>query len=229
MPHLRGAFVMFIPVLGLPTPNVVVFQFNPETVTHTWTPAQTPPDVPGANPLAARTMPSESFSFELAMDAQESIAGGGVSGALAQTVGLAPRLAALEMLQYPTGSDPLGGLLSTVSAGLGLPFGGGGDKKKVPEQQLPTVLFVWGPGRVVPVRVTALTITERLHDARLNAIQARATVAIRVLNSKEVAALSGPLRGVARAAFTYSQSLRQAGAVANLGDARETIIGMLPV
>jgi hypothetical protein len=174
-------------------------------------------------------MPGESFSFELAMDAQESVASGGVSGVIAETVGLGPRLAALEMLQYPTGTDALGGLVSTVSASIGLPLGGGADKRPVPEHQLPTVLFVWGPARVAPVRVTALTITERLHDARLNPIQARATVAIRVLTSQEVEALSGPLKPVARAAFGYSESLRQAGAVANLGDAAESIMGMLPV
>jgi len=32
----------------------------------------------------------------------------------------------------------------------------------------PTVLFVWGPGRILPVRVTGLSITEKLYDEFLN-------------------------------------------------------------
>ncbi len=34
-------------------------------------------------------------------------------------------------------------------------------ERQVPPAQLPTVIFVWGPGRIVPVRVGALSITER--------------------------------------------------------------------
>jgi hypothetical protein len=233
MPYLRGAFVMFMPVLGFSTPNVVVFQYNPETLTHAWTQAQTP-SAESASPLAVKAMPSETFSFELALDANESIADGGVAGVLAQVVGLGPRLAALELLQYPTGVDALGGLVSTVSASLGfgaLSFGGGGDKGKrpVPLIRLPIVIFVWGPGRIAPIRVTGLTITERLYDGRLNPTQARAQVSIRVLTRNEVAHLDGTAKTVANAALTYSESLRQASAVANLGNSAESIIGMLPV
>ena len=52
---------------------------------------------------------------------------------------------------------------------------------------MPTVLFVWGPGRIVPVRVTNLTITEKLYDALLlNPIHAEATIEIQVLTPEEV-------------------------------------------
>jgi hypothetical protein len=233
MPYLRGAFVMFMPVLGVSTPNVIVFQYNPETLTHAWTQAQTAA-AESANPVAVRTMPSETFSFELALDANESIADGGVGGAVAQAAGIGPRLAALEMLQYPTGVDALGGLVRTVSASLGsgpVSLGGGGDtgKRSVPLHRLPVVIFVWGPGRIAPIRVTGLTITERLYDDRLNPTQARAQISIRVLTRNEVAHLDGAAKTVANAALSYSESLRQAGAVANLGNAAESITGMLPV
>ena len=37
MTYLRGALVEFMPTGLIPIPNVIVFQFNPETMTHTWT------------------------------------------------------------------------------------------------------------------------------------------------------------------------------------------------
>ena len=45
---LKGALVEFMPTfLPVPLPNVIVFQYNPETMTHTWTqPARPAPPGP---------------------------------------------------------------------------------------------------------------------------------------------------------------------------------------
>ncbi len=228
---IKGALVEFMPTFLIPLPNVVIFQFNPETMQHTWTP---PPPAGGSNPLAVKGMPGESFSFAIAMDAKDMIADGGPVGkALAEVSGVYSRLAALEMLQYPTGAFG-GGLLGSVSVSIGA--GGisasaaaGGVTRSVPESQVPTVLFVWGPGRIVPVRVTSLSITETLYDTLLNPTHAEARLELRVLTPDELAAVTGPLKDVAKVAYKYSQGLRQALAVANLGNAVESIIGMLPV
>ncbi len=40
MAYLRGALIEFTESFPLPIPNVILFQYNPETMTHTWTPAQ---------------------------------------------------------------------------------------------------------------------------------------------------------------------------------------------
>jgi hypothetical protein len=229
---IKGALVEFMPTFLIPLPNVIVFQFNPETIQHTWTPA---PPAGGSNPLAVKGVPGESFSFTVAVDAQDMIADGGpVGSALATVSGVYSRLAALEMLQYPTGAFG-GGLLGSVSVSIGAGglslsgSAGGGVKRSVPESQVPTVLFVWGPGRIVPVRVTGLSITEKLYDALLNPTHAEARLDLRVLTPDELQAVTGPLKDVARVAYKYSQGLRQALAVANLGNAVESIIGLLPV
>jgi hypothetical protein len=92
------------------------------------------------------------------------------------------------------------------------------------------VLFVWGPGRILPVRVTGLTITEKLYDSLLlNPTHAEAQISLKVLTPEELAFVSGPLGGLANAAYTFSQGLRQALALANLANAAESVIGMLPV
>src|SRR5436190_23467035 len=59
---LRGAFVEFMETFLIPAPNVVLFQFNPESISHSWTPAQTSAG-DDDNPLAISGPPSESFDF----------------------------------------------------------------------------------------------------------------------------------------------------------------------
>jgi hypothetical protein len=240
--YLRGAIVEFMPTMLIPLPNVIIFQYNPETMTHTWTqPEPAPASGTGgaerSNPLAVRGVPGESFSFTLAMDASDMIADGSpVAVGLATASGIYSRLAALEMLLYPVGSDGGGGLVGSVSASVSVGAGGvsiggsdgGQASRSVPQSQVPTVLFVWGPGRIVPVRVTTLTITERLYDTLLNPTYAEAQITLKVLTPEELQAVTGPLATVARASYTYSQGLRQVLAVANLANAAESIIGMLP-
>ncbi len=236
---LRGAFVEFTESFPIPIPNIIIFQFNPETMTHTWEPAHTgggagaAPKAAGSapvNPLAVTGSPGESFSFSLAMDAGDMIADGGAREALATVSGVYTRLAALEMLLYPT-APPGGGLIGSVTAALGIGGSSGSDPTRtVPASQLPTVLFIWGPGRILPVRVTSLAITEKLYDSvLLNPTHADATVGLKVLTPEELAFVDGPLGSLAQTAYSFNQGLREALAIANLANAVESVIGMLPL
>jgi len=237
---IRGALVEFMETFLLPVPNVIVFQFNPETMTHSWT---QPQSVGGSssdgetNPLAVRGVPGESFSFTMMLNSNDSIADNSpIVGALAEETGVYSRLAALEMLQYPVGRAG-GGLLGSVSAsvsigGSGISLGGSASatvRRSIPQAQVPTVLFVWGPGRIVPVRVTNLSITEKLYDSALNPTHAEAQLGLRVLTPEELRYVNGPLKEIAKGAYDYSQKLRQLLAIANLGNATESVIGMLPL
>ena len=227
--YLRGAIVEFMPTPLIPIPNIIVFQFNPETMSHAWTQPEPPkagPNQTTTNPLAVDGNPGESFSFTLSMDAADSIADGGASGALASVTGIASRLAALEMLLFPS-SDTEGGLLGTVTAALG--GGGGAPKRKVPSSTINTCLFVWGPGRIVPVRLTALTVTERIYDTLLNPVKAEAQVTLRVLTDEELKHNTDTLKDLAKVANTYTHGLRQALAVANLVNSADSVLGMLPI
>ena len=119
---LKGALVELMPTFLISLPNLIVFQYNPETMTHTWAQPQplADPGTDSGNPLAVKGMPGESFSFTISLDADEDIARGGtVAGGIAQVTGVYARLAALEMLLYPTGSSGTG-LFGTASAALKL-------------------------------------------------------------------------------------------------------------
>jgi hypothetical protein len=233
---LKGAFVSFMPTFVGSLPNVVVFQYNPESITHSWSAAQPTAPKAGGDPLAVDHVPGETFTFKLSLDALDSIADGNsnpIAAGLANLTGVYTRLAALEMLQYPADAFAGSGLVGTVSASVGaagvsLSAGGQAAKTKVPRAEVPTVLFIWGPQRIVPVRVSSLSITETLYDSLLNPTHADVSITLTVLTPEELASSSGELKEIAKGAYLYSQGLRQVQALANLGDAAASILGMLP-
>lgn len=232
---LKGALIEFMPTFLIPLPNIIVFQYNPESITHTWTQpeAATSSGTTTNNPMAVKGMPGESFSFTIAVDANDEIADGSApTAAIAEVSGVYSRLAALEMLLYPTGGGG-SGLLGAVSSAAAAALGGGssGANASVPASTMPVVLFVWGPGRIVPVRVTGLTITEKLYNGTLSPTHAEAQLSLRVLTPAELQAAGTDddvLGSLATVAYDYTLALRQALALANLANAAESIIGMIP-
>jgi hypothetical protein len=233
---LKGALVEFMPTfLPTPLPNVIVFQYNPETMTHMWTQPEAADSAgtEGANPFAVQGMPGESFAFTLAMDAGDDIADGAPATAkLASATGIYSRLAALEMLLYPTGTGQ-SGLTGAVSAAIASALSGSSPDpvRTVPQSVMPVTLFIWGAGRIVPVRVTELTITEQLYDAALNPTHAEAQITLRVLTPAELVAAQADddvLGRLASVAYTYTLTLRQTLATANLANSAQSIIAMIP-
>jgi hypothetical protein len=230
--YLRGALIEFMESFPIPVPNVILFQYNPETMTHTWTPAksggQNTPGQSPSNALAITGQPEEQFSFTLSMDSDQTIADNmPVVTQLAQVSGVYPRIAALEMLLFPTAA-PGKGLIGAVSSALGL--SSPPPATSIPASTLPIVFFIWGPGRVVPVRVTALTITEKIYTSLLLVpTHAEAQITLKVLTQVELGWVTGTLGTIANGAATYMSGLREALAIANLANSVESIIGMLPI
>ena len=52
----------------------------------------------------------------------------------------------------------------------------------------PLTLFVWGANRIVPVRVTDLSIAEEAFDVALNPTRAKVTIGLRVLTVDDLGA-----------------------------------------
>ena len=185
------------PLLGV-IPTVVLFQYNPTDVTRTFR-TEAPPATEGASGAALNAaLPApEDYTIKLELDATDGLERG---GPLTTTLGISPRLAALEMLVQPVGSSLLGGL----AGGL---LGGGG--ATVPAGKLPLVLFVWGPSRVTPVRLASLTIHETSFDELLNPIHASADLSFTVLRASDLAKDDV----FARAAADFYQGAREVKAV----------------
>src|SRR5690349_22278395 len=92
---LKGALVGFDPVL--PIPSVIVFQYNPDTLTRTLKPRSPGGDGARSEALRLTGAPEETIKVEVSIDAVDQLEkGDGVASAL----GIHPQIAALEMLGY---------------------------------------------------------------------------------------------------------------------------------
>jgi hypothetical protein len=246
-PFAKGALVQYLPTLPA-TPVITVFQYNPDSMVHTWTQPEPTgkPGVEASNPQAVPGLPGESFQFTIFLDADDDI----VSGvqALEQSAeesGVGTRLAALEMLLYPVpngqgggggsaGSSQQGSLLGTASAaggGSGSGASSSGPTWNLPNSTVPIVLFVWNANRIVPVRVTTLTITETLYDTDLNPTHAQAQISLRVLTPTELSAANpapGTPADLAVAAYNQTFTTRQQWAANNTASPPVSITAMLP-
>jgi hypothetical protein len=203
---LKGAFINIgAGVLGF-VPNVVVFQFNPDRVTRTPTQAQPPPAPNGSgarNSAQQPGMPPETISFTLRVDVTDQLANG---NPIALTSGILPTLSALELLMVPKRS-----LMLDLFA-----LGGGGHPHRHPPESLPTVLFFWGPFRILPVAITSLSITETEYDVKLTPIRAEISVNLHVLTPDRLAN-----QDFAKGAYAYSQGIKEVMAALNLANAVE--------
>jgi hypothetical protein len=50
----------------------------------------------------------------------------------------------------------------------------------------PLTIFVWGPKRALPVKLTEFTITEEAYDQGLNPIRAKVSLGLRVLSYSDL-------------------------------------------
>ncbi len=200
------------PLLGI-VPTIVPFQYNPTQVTRVFGTeggaGEAASGSAGSALSAARPAP-EDYTVKLELDATDGLEKG---GPLTTTLGISPRLAAIEMLMQPVGSSLLGELAGAVTGGL---IGGG--KATIPAGRLPLVFFIWGPARITPIRLTSLTITETGFDELLNPIHASADLGFTVLRPTDLAKDDT----IAKAAATYYQGAREVKAVLSLPQLLET-------
>lgn len=172
---LKGALVVFETKLPIPT-NLIVFQYNPETVTRGFQPAggASATSQQGGGDTQPTLPPIETFQMNVELDAADQLEAPG-SNPLAVAVGLHPTLAALELLlSPPSASLILNKILALAGSSI------------ISPATAPLVLLVWGPVRVVPVRVSSVAITEQAFDPLLNPIRARIALGMRALTLPEL-------------------------------------------
>ncbi|MFD0261701.1 hypothetical protein ACFXKJ_04925 [Kitasatospora indigofera] len=173
-PPPRGGFVFLDPEHGRVL-RVVPFQYNPETLTRTLQP-QTVAGEDGSRSEALRLKgpPHETLRFEAEFDAADQLTP--VAGAAPTAgAGLFGALSALETALCPTSAQ-------LVQAN-GMAAQGMLDITPV---EAPLSVLVLGRRRVLPVRITELTVTEEAYDGELSPIRARVALSVRVLTVDDV-------------------------------------------
>ena len=168
-PVLRGGFVLLDTLSGRPV-KTIRFQFNPDSLTRTLQP-QGIGSEPGDRLEALRLKgpPHETLKFDAEFDAADQLDRPDLNPREAAN-GVAPILAALELSIYPTVSQLMA---EDQMAGSGM--------IEIAPVESPLMVLVLGQKRVVPVRLTDLTITEEAFDTALDPIRAKASIGVRVL------------------------------------------------
>jgi hypothetical protein len=207
---LKGALVVFETAIPVPT-NLIVFQYNPDTMTRSFRPVGGGDPGSGAGDTQHVPLPPvESFQMTVELDAADQLE---ASNPLARAVGLHPTLAALELLLYPPSTQLiLNKALSLLGSSI------------VSPAETPIVLLVWGVPRVVPVRVMSVGITEQAFDQLLNPIRARVTLGLRVLTPVELLQAGPPFDTLALVNHIGKEVLARS----NIANSVQQITTMLP-
>lgn len=167
---MRGGLVLVDPQSARVL-RVIALQYNPDTLTRTLQPQAVAGDGHDrSQALRLKGPPVETIKLDAELDATDAMEAPDRNPAAAE-LGVAPQLAALETLLYPA-SATLVSNDALQSAGT----------LEITPLETPLALFVWSRQRVVPVRVTDLSITEEAFDPALNPIRAKVSLSLRVLS-----------------------------------------------
>jgi hypothetical protein len=170
---LKGALVAIDPLRPLPT--VIVFQYNPETLTRRIEARTAGESSSGggdrAEVLRLAGPPKETITLAAEIDGSDEV-GGIHAGRL--VTGIYPTLSALELLLYPQSRVVAA---NAAQAALGV--------LDILPPEAPLTLFVWGAERVLPVRLDSFSITEEAHDALLNPVRAKVDLSLQVLSAHD--------------------------------------------
>jgi len=169
---LKGALVAV--ELGR-TPRVIAFQYNPATLSRTLEPRLVDEAAGGSAAPRLRGAPVETISLEVEIDAADQLERAEGS---AVRLGVYPQISALETLLYPSTNVVVA---NTALLALGT--------LEVVPPVAPLILFIWGPRRVVPVRLNSFGLTEEAFDVNLNPIRARVSLGLRVLSYNDLRVL----------------------------------------
>jgi hypothetical protein len=200
---LKGAIVGIDPFN--PLASVVVFQYNPDTLTRTLQ-AQAAGGQGGdrSEPLRLKGAPVETIKLDVEIDATDQLER---ADSTASTLGISPQLSALEMLLYPKSAVVIANTILLAAGTI-----------EVIPPVAPLTLFIWGAKRILPVRLTDFSITEEAHDPALNPIRAKVSLGLRVLSYNDLP-LTHPGYGLFLAHQVVKEAMAVVGSVTDLAAA----------
>ena len=171
---LRGGIVL-VDIVTSRIERVITLQYNPDTLSRSL-------QIQGASgesgdstePLRLKGPPIETIKLDAELDATDQLE---FPDSNPNTVefGILPRLAALEAIVYPASQKVL---QNAAAARRGI--------MEILPASAPLQLFVWSRSRVLPVRLTELSITEEAFDPMLNPLRAKVSLGMRVLSANDL-------------------------------------------
>ncbi len=219
---LRGALIEYKSDFLGPLPNVVLFQFNPESLTRN---IEIPPRPTGATSREtnqAGEIPVERITLTAHFSAADQL---GKNELLARKFGVGPQLAALEQMVHPTGkiSEAVGKAIDKIGKAI-FDGSGGVPTQLIPREQYPRILFIWGRTRVLPVVLDSMSVTEQQFDHLLNPIQAEISLSLSVMTIDPCSD-----DDFAKGALEYSKLAKEAQAITNLANTASQAVDLIPI
>ena len=126
---------------------------------------------------------------------------------IAENLGIAPQLAALELMIYPK-------KLSLAS--MAIEIVGSEGWNYLQKDNPPIILFIWGRKRVLPAYITNLNIKEQEFDTNLNPRRATVSVALEVIEGYNIP-------------FIFTKGAKDAMAVLNLVNIPDIVRTFVPI
>jgi hypothetical protein len=168
-PKLTKGGIVLVDATSGQVQRVITLQYNPDSLTRTLQ-AKTLGEGKQSQALRLTGPATETLRLEAEIDATDRLE---FPARNPQTVrhGIQPELAVLESLVQP---DSARLISNNELANAGT--------LEIAPMESPLPLFVWGASRIVPVKVTELSITEEAFDAALNPIRAKVSLGLQVLS-----------------------------------------------
>lgn len=176
---IRSGIVVVNPDTGTPQ-RIIVLQFNPDTLERSVAPQSAGDSGDSGSggtgsgdrneALRLKGPAQETWKFTAEIDATDQFE-------VAAPDGIHPQLATLEMLVQPT--------VAQLRAASRLSQKGAIEISPI---EMPLTLFTWGSKRVMPVRLTELSVNESAFDVHLNPIRASLSIGMKILTVSDLPA-----------------------------------------
>ncbi|MBN1323494.1 MAG: hypothetical protein JW986_05770 [Methanotrichaceae archaeon] len=170
-PRLLKGAIIGIDIFN-PLASLIVFQYNPDTMTRTLQPQTAGEGGDRSEALRLKGAPIETIKLDIEIDAADQLE---KVDSNAICMGISPQLSALEMLVYPKSALVIANTALLAAGTL-----------EIIPPVAPLTLFIWGPNRVVPVKVSDFSITEEAYDVNLNPLRAKVSLGLRVLSYNDL-------------------------------------------
>lgn len=169
---VKGGIVTLDPhssaVLG-----VIALQYNPDSLNRKLQIQATGAESGNrSEALRLKAPPVETFTVEAEIDATDQLE---ARDARTTRLGVHPQIAALETLVYPPSARLQSNDRLARSGAL-----------EIAPVESPLTVFVWSRNRILPVRLTDLSVNEEAFDPALNPIRAKVSIGMRVLSVNDL-------------------------------------------
>lgn len=221
---LNGSFVQLLDDIVGFIPNVVAFQYQPETITRSlepWNPMEIDDADRGAQAPTVQPfdVPEKFSGFQLEFDATDGMA---ANHPVYNQFGVEPQLAALRKLTQAS-EGLLGDLTSSFKDLVGI---GGGEAKR---PTVAPILLVLGKRVVLPVRITSFSVDETMHSPTLYPLMATVSLDMEVMTPDVLRCTDTPTAKIAIAAYEFTRLQEDAAAVLNIANLPGAISTLIPL